>query len=189
MVHTGQCPTNLATPARPKTYILNHSAPHPFPSSGDPQKLSSLRTFRLPRHLPCQPPLLRPPFSGLPRQPQAPALQSELSPPLRPEAGPPHLQQGVVGVRTMGGSPFLGSQERTHSKSREEELAAGHALVYSSIIHGFINHSSPRPSIIHLLIYSSSLFVPLSLLWRPQLRVLSGFDLSRLCGSCTAEAF
>lgn len=74
---------------------------------------------------------------------------------------PSPLQQGVVEVRTMGGFAFLGSQERTHSKSREEELAPGHALVYSSVIHVFINHSSPHPSIIHLLIYSPSLFVPL----------------------------
>ena len=62
----------------------------------------------------------------------------------------------------MGESLFLSSQEKTHSKSREEELAPGHTLVYSSIIHLFINHSSPYPSIIHLLIYSFSLLVPLS---------------------------
>lgn len=47
-----------------------------------------------------------------------------------------------------------------HSKNNEEELAPGRTLVYSSIIHLFINHSSPTP-IIHLLIYSFNLFVPL----------------------------
>lgn len=61
----------------------------------------------------------------------------------------------------MGGSLLLGSQERKEEKSREVELALGCALVYSSIIHLFINHSSPHASIIHLLIYSFRLFGPL----------------------------
>lgn len=77
----------------------------------------------------------------------------------------------------MEGSLFLGSQDKIHSKNREEELLQTlHSFRHQSFIYSLIIHPSTHQSFICLFIHSICLYLFLALV--AKMLVLCTFDLS-----------